>query len=109
MYFLKTLLGLPLDKEIKFEIELLLGFASVSIPLYRTDDLFDQLQRASVFSKIDLRSSYHQLKIKESDVPNRAFKTRYGHYKFLVMPFWLTNTPATFMDLMSRVFHPYLD
>jgi len=77
-------------------------------PLPRIDDLFDQLAGAAVFLKIDLRSGYHQLKIKE-DVPKTTFRSRYGHYEFLVLPFGLTNTPLYFMDLMNRVFHPYLD
>ena len=78
-------------------------------PLSRIDDLFDQLRGGQVYSKIDLRTSYHQLRVRKADIPKTAFKTRYGHFKFTVMPFGLTNVPVTFMDLMHRVFQPYLD
>ena len=78
-------------------------------PLTRIDELFVQLQGSRVYSKIDLTSGYHQLRVQESDVPKIAFRARYGHYEFPVMPFGLTNAPSVFMDLMNRVFQPYFD
>ena len=78
-------------------------------PLSRIDDLFDQLRETRVYSKIDLSTGYHQLRVRETDIPKIAFRTRYGHFEFTVMPFGLTNAPAAFMDLMHRVFQTYLD
>ena len=78
-------------------------------PLPRIDDLFDQLRGARVYSKINLLTGYHQLRVREIDIPNTAFRTRYRHFEFTVMPFGLTNAPSAFMHLMHRVFQPYLD
>ena len=73
------------------------------------DELFDHLQGSAVYSKLDLRQGYYQLKIREVDISKIAFNSRYGHFEFVVMPYGLTNAPAAFMDLMHRVFRPYLD
>ena len=78
-------------------------------PLPRIDDLFDQLRGARVYSKIDLRTGYHQLRVREIDISKTTFRMRYEHFEFTVMPFGLTNALAAFMDLMHRVFQPYLD
>ena len=75
----------------------------------RIDDLFDQMKGEIVFSKIDLQSGYHQLRIKEGDIPKNAFRTRFGHYEFFVVPLKLTNVPTVFMSLMNDIFHKYLD
>ena len=78
-------------------------------PLPRIDDLFDQLRGVRVYSKIDLSTGYHQLRVRDTDIPKTAFRTHYGHFEFTVMPFGLMSVPAAFMDLMLRVFQPYLD
>ncbi|KAD3639978.1 hypothetical protein E3N88_29201 [Mikania micrantha] len=122
--FPKELPGLPLDREIEFTIDLIPGAEPISKAPYRMaplelKELKEQLQEflelgfirpsVSPWAHRDLRSGYHQLKIKDSDVSKSAFRTRYGHYEFLVMPFGLTNAPAVFMDLMKRVFRKFLD
>jgi hypothetical protein len=78
-------------------------------PLSRIDDLFNQLKDVKIFSKIDLRSRYHQVRIKDEDISKTSFRTRYGHYEFTVVSFGLSNTPVVFIFLMNGVFRDYLD
>ncbi|GKC70852.1 putative reverse transcriptase domain-containing protein [Tanacetum coccineum] len=126
--FPEELPGIPPERQVEFRIDLILGATPIAktpyrlapsemkelmmknvYPLPRIDDLFDQIQGARWFSKINLRSSYHQLKVREEDIPKMTFRTRYGHFEFIVMPFGLTNASAIFMDLMNRVCRPMLD
>nr|GEV32493.1 reverse transcriptase domain-containing protein [Tanacetum cinerariifolium] len=116
--FPEDLRSLPPIRQVEFQIDLIPGAAPVARTPYRLassemqeliDDLFDKLQSSSVYSKIDLRSGYQQLRVRDEDIPKTDFRTRYEHYEFQVMPFGLTNAPVVFMDLINHVCKPYLD
>nr|GEV40276.1 putative reverse transcriptase domain, retroviral aspartyl protease [Tanacetum cinerariifolium] len=102
-------IGIIRDEELSEQLQELFDKVKNRYPLPRINDLLDQLQGSSIYSKIDLRSGYHQLRVREQDIPKTTFQTRYGHYEFQVMPFGLTNAPEVFMELMNRVCKPYLD
>ncbi|GKD90753.1 putative reverse transcriptase domain-containing protein [Tanacetum coccineum] len=110
--FPEDLPGLPPVRQVEFQIDLIPGTTPVARAPYRLapsemQELSNQLQGSSVYSKIDLRSGYHQLRVRDEDIPKTAFRTRFRHYEFQVMSFGLTNAPAVFMDLMNRVCKPY--